>query len=86
MLEILQFIFSSFWIWLGTLMLVSVIAGCIANIRLVTWKYVLPKPEETLLRQMITDQVKKQMEATVVKHIDAIASMVHDMEKKNRDG
>lgn len=27
MLEILKFIFSSFWVWLGTLMLVSVIAG-----------------------------------------------------------
>ncbi len=30
MLEILKFIFSSFWIWLGTLMLVAVIGQAIA--------------------------------------------------------
>lgn len=32
MLEVLQFIFSSFWIWLGTIMLLSVIAGGIAGV------------------------------------------------------
>ena len=29
MLEILQFVFSSFWIWLGTVVLLSVIAGAV---------------------------------------------------------
>ena len=37
MLEILKYIFSSFWIWLGTLFLVAVISvglgGTISNIR-----------------------------------------------------
>jgi hypothetical protein len=32
MLEILKFIFSSFWIWLGTLMLVSVIAAGVGGL------------------------------------------------------
>lgn len=31
MLEVLQFIFSDFWIWLGTLVLLSVVAGGIAG-------------------------------------------------------
>lgn len=32
MLEILQFIFSSFWVWLGTFLLVGTIAHGIGNI------------------------------------------------------
>ena len=36
MLEILKFIFSSFWIWLGTLFLVSVVVtGLAAGVRVV---------------------------------------------------
>jgi hypothetical protein len=31
MLEILKFIFSSFWIWLGTAILLGVIAGGISG-------------------------------------------------------
>lgn len=30
MLEVLQFIFSSFWIWLGTVILATVVFGSIA--------------------------------------------------------
>lgn len=37
MLEILQFIFSSFWIWLGTLLLLGVIVkGIIAVIAIMS--------------------------------------------------
>lgn len=32
MIEVLNFIFSSFWIWLGTAMLIGVILNGIANI------------------------------------------------------
>lgn len=32
MLEIMQFIFSSFWIWLGTLLLVTALGGSLARI------------------------------------------------------
>ena len=32
MLEILKFIFSSFWVWLGTLMLVFVIAAGVGGL------------------------------------------------------
>lgn len=32
MLECLQFIFSSFWIWLGTVILIGVLGGAIADI------------------------------------------------------
>lgn len=32
MLEIMQFIFSSFWIWLGTLLLVTALSGALARI------------------------------------------------------
>ena len=31
MLEIMQFIFSSFWIWLGTVILAGTIAGVLSN-------------------------------------------------------
>jgi hypothetical protein len=31
MIEVLRFIFSSFWIWLGTVILVAVISGAISN-------------------------------------------------------
>ena len=34
MLEILQYIFSDFWIFLGTVVLLTVIAGVFKNIRL----------------------------------------------------
>jgi len=30
MLEVLQFIFSGFWIWLGTVILVAAVAGALA--------------------------------------------------------
>ena len=33
MLEILEFIFSSFWIWLGVVILISVLAGGISAFR-----------------------------------------------------
>lgn len=32
MLEVLQFIFSSFWVWLGTVILVGVIAKGLSGI------------------------------------------------------
>lgn len=32
MLEILQFIFSSFWIWLGTVMLISAFGSAISSV------------------------------------------------------
>jgi len=32
MLEILQFIFSSFWVWLGTVILLSVFGGSLAAV------------------------------------------------------
>ena len=32
MLEVLQFIFSSFWVWLGTLILLEVLVGATHNI------------------------------------------------------
>ena len=32
MLEVLQFVFSSFWVWLGTLVLISCAGGAIRNI------------------------------------------------------
>ncbi len=31
MIEVLQFVFSSFWVWLGTLILVSIIAEGLGN-------------------------------------------------------
>jgi len=31
MLEVLQFVFSSFWIWLGTVILVSVLGSMVCN-------------------------------------------------------
>lgn len=31
MLEVLQFIFSSFWVWLGTVILVAVFAECVGG-------------------------------------------------------
>jgi hypothetical protein len=37
MLEVLQFIFSGFWIWLGTLMLVGTIGAAVARIVLAVW-------------------------------------------------
>ena len=37
MLEVLQFVFSSFWIWLGTVILIVAIGGCIPTIKY-TWK------------------------------------------------
>lgn len=38
MLEILQFIFSSFWIWLGTFLLVAVISDGLGRLIRITWK------------------------------------------------
>ncbi len=38
MLEILQFIFSSFWIWLGTFLIIIVISDGIGRIIKITWK------------------------------------------------
>lgn len=32
MLECLQFIFSSFWVWLGTVVLLGLIAECISGL------------------------------------------------------
>jgi D-alanyl-lipoteichoic acid acyltransferase DltB (MBOAT superfamily) len=32
MLEVLKFIFSSFWHWLGTLVLVAVVSGGLAKV------------------------------------------------------
>lgn len=32
MLEIMQFIFSSFWIWLGTLLLITALGGSLSRI------------------------------------------------------
>lgn len=32
MIEILQFIFSSFWIWLGTIVLVAAVFGGVAKV------------------------------------------------------
>lgn len=37
MLEIMQFIFSSFWIWAGTVILIGVPFGSIASIRLIEY-------------------------------------------------
>jgi len=34
MIEILQFIFSSFWVWAGTVFLISSVAGLVASV----WK------------------------------------------------
>lgn len=31
MLEVLQFIFSSFWVWLGTIVLVATFGATLAN-------------------------------------------------------
>jgi len=33
MMEILQFVFSSFWTWLGTVILIVAIAACIPSIK-----------------------------------------------------
>jgi len=48
MLEILKFVFSSFWIWLGTFLLVSVISIGIggATSRLITYRHVERIKEE----------------------------------------
>lgn len=32
MLEVLQFVFSSFWIWLGTVILIGAFGGAIARV------------------------------------------------------
>lgn len=42
MLEILKFIFSSFWVWLGTLILVGVTAERIGGLIRITIKKVRP--------------------------------------------
>lgn len=34
MIEILQFVFSSFWVWFGTLCLISAFGGAIASVLL----------------------------------------------------
>lgn len=39
MLEILQFIFSSFWIWVGTVILLIILACVIPNIDIGTKNY-----------------------------------------------
>ena len=31
MLEVLQFVFSSFWHWLGTAILMAIVFGCLAE-------------------------------------------------------
>jgi hypothetical protein len=31
MLEVMQFVFSSFWVWLGTAILLGIVFGCIAE-------------------------------------------------------
>jgi len=32
MLEVLQFVFSSFWIWLGCFLLIAAVAGGVAKV------------------------------------------------------
>jgi hypothetical protein len=32
MIDVLQFVFSSFWVWLGTIILLSLIANCIVAV------------------------------------------------------
>lgn len=33
MLEVLQFVFSSFWVWLGTVVLILCVAACVPSFR-----------------------------------------------------
>ncbi|MBD3825050.1 MAG: hypothetical protein IE916_11170 [Epsilonproteobacteria bacterium] len=47
MLEVMQFIFSSFWVWLGTLILISAPFTAAAKFLEVKFKYTKePKPSQ----------------------------------------
>ena len=36
MLEVLQFVFSSFWIWLGSCVMLAIVCTCATQVRLFT--------------------------------------------------
>ncbi len=38
-MEIIQFVFSSFWVWAGTLLLLSVVMACLSQCRLVEIRF-----------------------------------------------
>lgn len=51
MLEVLQFVFSSFWTWLGTVILLAVPCGAVANLL----KGPLVKIDKTVIQRGAND-------------------------------
>ena len=61
MVEVLQFVFSSFWVWLGTLvLLVLPVLGVVATVG--AWKNPVADPKETarLVRAELDREVARQ--------------------------
>ncbi len=85
MLPILEFVFSSFWVWAGTAVLVMIIGACAAagasRIRLVSWSYNI-HPERKLLRQLIKEELKDKISEEVLKHVVRITDL---MESKSKE-
>lgn len=71
MLPILEFIFSSFWIWAGTVVLVTIIGASLMGMRLVSWVYKI-QPEHNLLRQLVKNVVKERMSDESVKILEKL--------------
>jgi len=46
MLEVLQFIFSSFWVWLGTVILLGVVAECLGGFYHVTIRKIIKRTQK----------------------------------------
>ncbi len=85
MLPILEFVFSSFWVWAGTVVLVTTIGACAAaaatGIRLVSWSYNI-HPERKLLRQLIKEELTDKVSEEVIKQVNKITALMDAKSKE----